>query len=150
MNPSGMPDRLITVVGQPQTIALKYKTGKLTRTGNMMYTLTSGMVAFFPPAVAAEIDALHLDPGMAFSICHHGRDRWTVERITVPPPAPSPVNGQGEDSAAILSRCYTHAVDIALVATAYAESKGLRITPAFEDIRALAATICISETGRRS
>jgi hypothetical protein len=76
-----------------------------------------------------------------------------------PPPLPQiaakpshpvpPVNGQGENSAAILSRCYIQAIDIALASTAYAESKGLRITPAFEDIRALAATICINETGGR-
>jgi hypothetical protein len=66
-----------------------------------------------------------------------------------PPLAPQPVNGAGENSAAILSRCYHQAIDIALAATAYAEMKGLRITPAFEDIRAMAATICINESGRR-
>lgn len=65
------------------------------------------------------------------------------------PPPPAPVNGAGENSAAILSRCYHQAIDIALAATAYAETKGLRITPAFEDIRAMAATICINETGGR-
>ena len=71
-----------------------------------------------------------------------------------PPPLPpilppAPVNGQGKNSADILARCYHQAIDIAVAATAYAETKGLRITPAFEDIRALAATICINETGGR-
>jgi hypothetical protein len=65
------------------------------------------------------------------------------------PGSSTPVNGNGENSAAILSRCYIQAIDIALASTAYAESKGLRITPAFEDIRALAATICISDTQAR-
>jgi hypothetical protein len=65
------------------------------------------------------------------------------------PPVIAPVNGQGQNSADFLARCYHQAIDIALAATAYAETKGLRITPAFEDIRALAATICINESGRR-
>lgn len=69
------------------------------------------------------------------------------------PPAPmngaAPVNGQGETTAAIMGRCYIQAVDVALAAVQYAETKGLRITPGFEDIRALAATMCITETGGR-
>lgn len=71
-----------------------------------------------------------------------------------PPPTPAngnhgPVNGAGENTAAIISRCYIQAVDVALAAVQYAEKQGLRITPEFADIRALAATMCITETGRR-
>ena len=61
----------------------------------------------------------------------------------------APMNGNGETSAAQLTRCYRSAVDIALNAMAYAKEQGLLITPDFADIRALAATLAISETGRR-
>jgi hypothetical protein len=70
------------------------------------------------------------------------------ERHTPAPPA-GPVNGAGEDSAAIMTRHYCSAINIALEAVKCAEAKGLRITPAFEDIRAMAATLLINESGRR-
>jgi hypothetical protein len=59
------------------------------------------------------------------------------------------VNGIGETSAAILARCYRDAVDIALTAVAYAKENGLLLTPEFADIRAMAATLAINETGGR-
>lgn len=73
----------------------------------------------------------------------------TALPLAAPPPLPAPVNGAGENSAAIMARCYHQAIDVALAAVTYAESKGLRITPSFEDVRCLAATICINESGRR-
>lgn len=183
---TGFPDRLTTVVGQPKIIALKFSTGKPTKTGNMLYSLTSGMVAFFPPAVAAEIDSLHLSPGEPFMICHRGGARWDIERTgganaspsapalpvamaerhhaTPPPQMPQmpqmpqqnaaqlpqlPVNGAGLSSAEIMSRCYRQAIDIAANAIVYAQDKGMRLTPEFANIQALAATICINEQGRR-
>jgi hypothetical protein len=61
-----------------------------------------------------------------------------------------PLNGNGESSADYLARCYRDAVDVCLATLAYAKAKGLVLAPNFGDVRALAATICISETGRRS
>jgi hypothetical protein len=174
---AGFPDRLTTVVGQPKIIALKFSSGKPTKTGNTMYSLTSGMVAFFPPAVAAEIDSLHLSPGEPFMICHRGGPRWDIERtgganVSPSTPAPPvamaehhhptqhqptsapqlpqmPMNGAGLSSADIMSRCYRQAIDIAANAIVYAQDKGMRLTPEFANIQALAATICINEQGRR-
>lgn len=64
-------------------------------------------------------------------------------------PAPSELrNGAGETHADLLARAYRQAVDIALGAQEYAKEKGLLITPTFEDVRALAATLHISATQR--
>lgn len=71
------------------------------------------------------------------------------EHVARQPAPPAPVNGAGDTGAAILARCYHEAIDVALAAVAYAESKGLRITPAFEDVRAMAATLCIGQQARR-
>jgi hypothetical protein len=72
-----------------------------------------------------------------------------------PPPSPTPahpppemMNGRGETGATILARCYSKAIDIALMAVAEAEMKSLRITPTFEDIRAMATVLHITETAR--
>ncbi len=74
-------DRLALAVGRPVTVALKYRGGKyIERTHNTMYTLTSGLVAFFKPHVAAQIDELGLAPEEPFTICLHGGDRYSVER----------------------------------------------------------------------
>ena len=59
------------------------------------------------------------------------------------------MNGHGETSAMHLTRCYRDAIDIAMDAVAYAKEKGLMIAPEFSDLRAMAATICINESGRR-
>jgi len=62
-----------------------------------------------------------------------------------------PMNGNGETIAVQLARCYREAVEIAAVTVGYAAKHGLVIAPAFCDVRALAATIAISEQqGRRS
>lgn len=69
---------------------------------------------------------------------------------TLATPAPVKMNGAGETSADILSRCYRDALDIALASVEYAKTKGLLLTPEFGDIRQMAATMYInSEGGRR-
>lgn len=170
--------RLSLVKGQPTQIALKFRgAGKsIARTGNVMYTLHDGRVGFFPPQVAAEIDSLNLAPGEPFVICHHGGADWEIERVAPPQPnaaapshqapprpvassssqlsqsttvPPAKVNGQGEDAAAILARCYHQAIAIALEAVEAARGKGLMVSPTFEDLRAMAATLHICETGGR-
>jgi len=82
-------------------------------------------------------------------------DRAAPARSEAPPPSPTPahpppemMNGRGETAAALLSRCYSKAIDIALTAIAEAELKGLRITPTFEDIRTMSTVLHISETQR--
>lgn len=165
--PPAKPARFSLVRGQASTVALKYPAGKRvsSRFGpdQMMYTLADGRVGYFPLAIAAEIDSLHLAAGEPFSICDYGQGEWAIERAhpnaaknggsAAPPEAPRPaagkINGQGEDSAAILERCFLRAVNVALAAAEYARGKGLQIAPRFEDIRAMAATLHINETGGR-
>jgi hypothetical protein len=69
----------------------------------------------------------------------------------LPPVLPAPMNGAGETAAQVMEKCYRDAIDCALASVKYAESKGLRITPAFEDVRAMAAVLCIGQQngGRR-
>jgi hypothetical protein len=59
------------------------------------------------------------------------------------------LNGAGEDGPAIMRRCYKAAIEIALEAVQTAQAKGLLLSPSFEDVRAIAATLCITETGGR-
>jgi hypothetical protein len=167
---AGMPDRFMTVVGQVYRIALKYPTGKVTRTGNTMFSLTSGLVAFFPPAVAQEIDSLHLSPGEPFTVCHRGGERWDIERSgngggAVPPApvsgkdvqfqsphptpaAPAPVNGQGRTHADMYVECFRDAVRIAPELMAIAKAQGFQISPSFEDIRCMATHFSIAREQR--
>lgn len=171
------PDRFVTVVGRPATIALKYRgPGKvIAKTGNVMYTLTSGLIAFFPPDVAREIDSLGLGDQEPFTVCHHGSHFWDVQRAAapqvLPPPTPAPieppqvvapvslppsttppspirVNGQGQTAADLYVDCFRDAVIIALAAVELAKAKGLLIAPAFEDVRCLATALHIAETRR--
>jgi hypothetical protein len=65
------------------------------------------------------------------------------------PPAPGKLNGAGEDVPAIMRRCYKAAIEIALEAVQTAQAKGMLLSPSFEDVRAIAATLCITETGGR-
>jgi len=129
----------------PQIITLKYQQGKMCRGGeSVMFTTTTGERFFVDPPMAAEIQLL-ADGPMEIHETHQG---FTVRRV------PShdghinagPVNGQGQNSAQIMSRCYQQAIDVALQAVEYAKGRNLMLAPSFEDIRALAATICISET----
>ncbi len=80
---------------------------------------------------------------------HHNPTPAAPPALPPPPAPPVAMNGSGETGPAIMARCFLAAIDVALASTAYAESKGLRITPAFEDIRAMAATLVIQEGGRR-
>jgi hypothetical protein len=64
-------------------------------------------------------------------------------------PAAGKLNGAGEEIPAIMRRCYTAAIEIPLEAVKTAHAKGLLLTPSFEDVRAIAATRCITETGGR-
>ncbi len=59
-------------------------------------------------------------------------------------------NGAGEDTAAILARCYAQALDITLAAIEAARAKGLHILPTHEGLQACSATLFIAETRRQS
>jgi len=69
--------------------------------------------------------------------------------VAAPAAVAPPMNSHGETSKMHLTRCYQDAVDVAMAAVAYAKDRGLMIAPEFADLRAMAATICISESGRR-
>jgi hypothetical protein len=49
----------------------------------------------------------------------------------------------------MMTRCYASAIDIAVAAVESARGRGLMITPSFEDVRCIAATMLINETGGR-
>lgn len=63
-----------------------------------------------------------------------------LAQMPVTPPQ-GPVNGSGETAADILKHAYCDAIDIALYTVECAQKKGLRITPLFEDVRAIAFSI---------
>ncbi len=168
--------RFSTIVGLPKTIALQFATGRAVKSRlngdmQMMYTLTSGEKAYFPLNVGEAIDSLTLAPGQPFTVCHHGGGNWDIERAEVPaynppkpfpqqpPPVPprpplppaaqAPVNGGGEDTAAILTRCYLSAIAITLTALETARTQGLQVLPSHEGLQACAATLFIAETRRQ-
>ncbi len=58
-------------------------------------------------------------------------------------------NGAGQTSAAILAGCYPHAIEVALAGVALAKAKGLLLAPTFEDVRCIATTLFINQTGGR-
>lgn len=135
-------------------------------------------VMYVPLGVGAEIDSLDLAPGELFRIVHHGGDKWEVlddcaegdaaeppvagaapaqqaprrpgRTVTAPQSTPTgKVNGQGEDLGAIQRRCYDAAIANALYAVEQARAKGLMVSPTFEDIRCMATSMFIGETGGR-
>ena len=68
----------------PAIISLKYRTGKeFNRNGRrgFTYTLTNGLVTFFPPDVDREIQALHLDAGQPIKITKTKAGAWEIERV---------------------------------------------------------------------
>lgn len=144
----------------------------------VQFLLTDGRFWYTEPYVAKKITDMMMQPGEMFEVFKTSTRRGAQCQLEVhikaldppetPPvsePAPRrpvgtatsaaaapdnpPMNGNGETSATHLARCYRDAVDVCLATLAYAKAKGLVIAPDFGDVRALAATICISETGRR-
>jgi hypothetical protein len=143
----------------------------------LMFSLVDGRKWYTEPYVQMKLDAIRVQPGEPFEV--EKRESQSGNRRTVqievralprrangtaparsavnggsptpfnPTAPPPPKNGAGETSADIMARCYHQAIDVALGAVTYAEAKGLRITPCFEDVRCIAATICINESGGR-
>ena len=160
------PERFTIVNGKVETIALKYSNGKRVNSripgapDQVMFTLADGRRAFLPLEVAEEIDALKLAPGQPFTICKNGPRDWDVQYAHAATPAESRqmdfpqsiserMNGSGEKLPEITKRCYADAIEIAVSAVELARLKGLMITPSFEDVRCLAATLVITATGGR-
>lgn len=157
--------KLTLANGTPVTIALQYATGKRVNSripgaqDQMYYTLTDGRGMYLPLEVGSMVDKLTLKPGEPFLICKNGPRDWQVNRVDNrqrdynPPfnqsPSQAPVNGTGEDAGRILSRCYESAISIALEAVETARTRGLMVSPSFEDIRCISSVLMIAETGRR-
>jgi hypothetical protein len=76
------------------------------------------------------------------------KDDPNARRSNLPQVTPGTrVNGQGEDSAAILARSYEQAIEIQAAAYARAWAKGLPVAiPTMEALQACAATLFITET----
>ncbi len=158
-------------LGEPQVLALAYPTGKPVQSrysgDQLMFTCTDGSRFYVEPYVQARIEAAGIGPNQPFEMCKVQTvegNRRTVEykvraieaaavRPTVgrvafapaPPPA-APVNGTGQTDADLYVECFREAVAIALRGVELAKAAGLLISPAFEDVRAIATTISI---GRR-
>ena len=158
------PNKLIPQVGKPETISLK-RPGSIVGSrivgapNQVYYQLSDGRSMYLPLQVGAMIDALKLQNGELFTLLKRAPGLWDVrrpdeQRRNFEPPlnqstGSAPVNGQGEDAGAILKRCYDSAIQIALEAVETARTKGLMVTPSFEDIRCISSVLMISETGRR-
>jgi hypothetical protein len=168
MTASQPKPKLTLINGTPVTIALQYPTGKIVPSripgapNQVYYTLTDGRGMYLPLEVGPIIDALKLRAGEPFTLVKRSPRDWGAARVEKerdfhPPlpiqgdynPPPGPVNGAGEDAGAILGRCYSRAIDIALKAVETARTKGLMVTPSFEDLRCISTALMISETGRR-
>lgn len=77
---------------QPQIIKLKYRTGKaFNKNGyqGFTYTTVSGLLAFFPPEVNKEIQALHIDAGQPIRITKKSSGAWDIERVAGEPSSES-------------------------------------------------------------
>jgi len=143
------------------TIALQYPSGRIVQSripgapNQAYYVLTDGRCMYLPLEAGAQIDALKLKIGEPFRLMKINTRTWKVERIEQPkaefvPPLPDsrPVNGAGEDCAAILARCYSQAIGIAVAAVEAAREAGLMVSPSFEDLRCISSTLLISEVRR--
>lgn len=159
----------------PQRLALKYPAGRQVESrfggDQVMFTLADGRVMYQPPFVAEKVHALQLASGEEFVMVRKATKdglrkgiEWQVYRDSAPPtrvemakrtdsvatePPAAPMNGNGQTSADILARCYEDAIAIALGAVLSAKAKGLLLSPTFEDVRTMAATIYINENGGR-
>jgi len=158
--------KLTITNGAPVTVALKYPAGKRVSSripnspDQQYYSLTDGRSMYLPLQVGHMIDELKLKPGEPFTILKRGPGDWSVEKGGGPQaesesahkevrqPHSTPVNGQGEAASDILNRCYRNAVEISLEAVEFARQKGLMVTPSFEDLRAISATLLITEVRR--
>lgn len=143
----------------PEPIALKFTEGKPVNSNfngpQVMFTLTDGRKWFTEPYVQQKITDMRLAPGEVFEVSKQQTQRGnqritTIEIHAVVLPEPIPVQSASESASAThLARCYRDAIDVAAAAVEYGRTKGIAISPGFEDIRCLAATICINE-GRRA
>lgn len=66
-------ERLQLKIGEPETIALKYRTGKTCQpfpgqASNVMFTLVNGKTMFVPISVSERIHAAEIQPGEEFTI----------------------------------------------------------------------------------
>ncbi len=147
----------------PEQIAIKQLPGKPVQSQysqgeQILFLLTDNRRWFADPYVAQKIEQMRIEPGEFFQVqkISKRRGNQALTEVEITPveqpaqPEPKPAAQAQTSSATHLTRCYRDAVDIAAQAVEYARSKGLTLAPEFGDIRALAATICISENGRRA
>ena len=143
---------------ESQQIAIKTLPGKPVHSpyqgDQVMFVLTDGRRWFADPVIAQRLEQMRIQPGEVFAVqkVSYRDGTRAITKIEITAVVPDPADSQpANDSASHLTRCYRDAVDIAVSASEYARSKGLVIAPSFEDVRALAATICINERdGRRA
>lgn len=141
----------------------------------VFYSLTDGRDWYADLEAVELIERLDLVSREPFTVCKLGPGRFEVQRAghfptqparnapsysppqapayTPPPTPPLPpaahVNGQGESAAEILAACYPDAVDVVLAGLAACKAKGLMVAPTFEDIRCVATSLFIQQTGGR-
>ena len=156
--------------GQPETIALKYATGKRVRSrfagspDQYYCALTDGRSLYLPWEVGLMIDRLHPAPGEPLVILKRGPGDWSVVRKQKNGgdarrnTAPLNSNERSHDStipgssvkvqSELLRRCYQDAIGIALDAAETAKQRGLMIVPTFEDVRCISSVLMIAEARR--
>jgi hypothetical protein len=142
----------------------------------VFYSLTDGRDWYADLEAAELIERLDLASREPFTVCKLGPGRFEVQRAgqyptpptrntpscnppqappynpptpPLPPAATQRMNGEGETAAQILAGCYPDAVDVVLAGLAACKAKGLMVAPSFDDVRAIATTLFIQQTGGR-
>lgn len=149
----------------PQTVSLKYPSGKPCKNGRMFYTCTDGRSLFLPAYVEEKLKALHIRPHQPFSLTLKAAEgqpsdyeiqpvkepevkmegilpRNAAHLATVAPHSPQLFTGQSQ----FILQQLTAALDVVRVAEAHAAHMGRPVTFTSEDIRALAISCFISQS----
>jgi hypothetical protein len=168
-------DKVTFETNTPQTIALKYATGKRVESRyneyEVYYTTADGRALYASPALDQQIVAFHPEAGVPFSIVkrevkdgNRKRIEWQVQKPASEAPAPvettrNTVAPNGSTSSQhtapvapagtmtqLMGGALIAAIDSLLAAREYGARKGFALEFNEEDVRSLASTIFINFT----
>lgn len=152
-----------------QNLKAQPVTSQVTGKHELLYTLADGARLYVDPGVEDQLKRLRIQPGEEFDLEKMKGGWYQVRKLetgahrTPPTPAPAPAisqppkaQDQRQTTAAApmqampvptqQERCYYEAIDISLRVMEHAKTRGLIISPTFEDIRAIGTTMYIQLT----